>query len=102
MKFEERMISRLNGLLEKGDRAIKTYTTERVAGEGWIDFTATTLDENLFAEWKTQSLSILVDSVGEDHVYSQSFRDFVGQAHASSVEKGLGILRAIREDIQNG
>jgi len=57
-----------------------------------------TLDEGQFTEWRTQTLAFLISQLGSGNIYVSSFKDEVKQAYKSSVEAGIGILRAVRED----
>jgi hypothetical protein len=56
----------------------------------------------LLNEWKTQTLAFPSGLLSKDHPYIEQFRSEVKQGFRSKVEAGLGILRALREDIIGG
>jgi hypothetical protein len=55
-----------------------------------------------FAEWKAQSLNLLRGNLGAEHVYSESFQSETTVADAIEVRAGVGVLRALREDLIEG
>lgn len=92
-----RTIERLGVLIEKGKDVLKTHTPNP---PGVIGFP--TLDSGPFAEWRSRSEACLVSSLGEGHVYVERFREQVEQPYVGTVEAGIGILRAVLQDLEAG
>ncbi len=61
-----------------------------------------TLDHGAFAEWQAQALSFLTGLLGPNHPYVDRFRTQVERGFTSSAQAGIGILRAVREDLKCG
>ena len=59
-------------------------------------------DSGAFAEWRTQCLAFLTNLLGAGHTYVVNFEEAVDHAFADRVEAGIGILRAVREDLRDG
>jgi hypothetical protein len=97
MSVRDDVIQRLDALLQKADRVLSTH---RPNPPNVIGFT--TLDSQTFTEWQTQSLTYLINLLGPDHTYVQSFREQIKSGYRGTVESGKGILQAVREDIQGG
>ena len=89
----EALLARVDALLAKGQAVA---TTEYSSGSAdWVEYGA-------YQEWRTQSLSALVEIVGTDRAYAVEFAKTVRSNSPYSVKAGTGILRALREDIGNG
>ncbi len=88
---------RLDQLIAKGQAVLGTH---RPNPPGVIGFP--TLNSGAFAEWKTQALACLVSVLGDGHVYVENFKGQVQKAYQGTVEAGLGILRAAKEDLAAG
>ena len=55
-----------------------------------------------FVEWRTQSLALLTNLLGAEHTYVVNFKGDAGKDSTVSVENGIGILRAVQEDLRDG
>jgi hypothetical protein len=97
MPIEERIVSRLDELIEKGDEVLGTHKPNPPNVIGFP-----TLASGRFAEWQTQVESFLITLLGQEHVYVQNFRGRVQEGFRSHVHMGQGILRAVKEDILGG
>jgi hypothetical protein len=97
MEFEQELCERIDALLRKGDQVLSTHKPNP---PNVIAFS--TLDHGTFVEWQTQCLSFLNGLLPKDHTYVEQFRSEVKIGFRSSVEAGLGVLRALREDIVGG
>ena len=97
MDTAQRFKVRIGRLLEKGSTVLGTHSPNPPNVIGFP-----TLDPGSFAEWRAQSLSLLTDLLGADHVYTTDFVQKVGKGYTSSVEAGLGILKAVAEDLDDG
>lgn len=95
---QQAVASRLLALADKGEEVLATH---RPNPPNVIGFP--TLDSGRFSEWRTQSLAFLRNVFGEGHVYPSSFADATDRGgHTGEAQRGVGILRAAREDIEGG
>jgi len=91
-------LERIQMLIEKGEKVRNTHTPNP---PNFIGFT--TLDNSLFSSWKNQSAQFLQANLPPDSPYIESFQKIVkSEGHMSNLDKGLGILVAVREDIEGG
>lgn len=97
MNTSQRFKARIERLLTKGRSVLATH---RPNPPNVIGFP--TLDYGAFAEWRTQSLSLLMNLLGPEHVYVASFEQTVEKGFTSNVESGIGILTAVGEDLEDG
>ncbi|WP_420463375.1 hypothetical protein [Candidatus Palauibacter sp.] len=97
MDTSQRFRVRIDRLLAKGSAVLGTHSPDP---PGVIGFP--TLDHGAFTEWRAQSLSLLTNLLGTDHVYVASFEQEVDRSYTSSVEAGIGILKAVSEDLEDG
>lgn len=88
---------RIARLIAKGAAVRETHSPNP---PGVIGFP--TLSAGAFAEWRTQSLSLLTNLLGSKHTYVASFEKEVDGGYVSTVEVGIGILNAVREDLEDG
>jgi hypothetical protein len=58
-----------------------------------------TLDGGAFTKWQTQTLRFLERNLGAKDIYTERFRADVESGFKGSVEAGIGILRAVKEDL---
>ncbi len=93
------VLERLNELIHKAYNLMDTFEApgpNMIGFEGWVD-------TELFAEWRAQSLVLLKGIFGNDHQYSISFENDTNRpGMPSSVKSGIGILKAVREDVDGG
>jgi hypothetical protein len=97
MNKEQQILDRLDSLVEKGNQVLATY---RPNPPNVIGFP--TLSSEAFSEWKTQTLSFLINLLGQEHIYVQNFKKEVQKGYTSSAHAGQGILRGVREDVEGG
>jgi len=97
VSVDERVLARLDQLIEKADQALATHTPPPPNVIGFP-----TLDSEPFTEWQTQSLAFLVNLLGDGHVYVRTFRETVDGGYQGAVKAGKGILIAVREDVAGG
>ena len=98
MDVTQRFEARIERLLAKGSAVLKTHSPNPA---GVIGFP--TLDPGACAEWRTQSLALLTNLLGAKHVYVTSFEQATDDGgYTGSVEAGVGILKAVGEDLQDG
>lgn len=87
-------MERLEQLIVKGEAVLRTHKPNPPNVIGFP-----TLDEGPFAEWRTQTLAFLTRQLGSGHTYVSNFEHQVKDGFLGSVQEGIGILRAVREDI---
>lgn len=98
MKMESNDIARLDRLIEKGEKVLASHTPNPPNVIGFP-----ILDRSLFSEWKSQSLSCIEALCGREHSYYKEYDAQVKKnAYLSSAKGGVGILKAIREEIAGG
>jgi len=61
-----------------------------------------TLDEDAFLEWKTNVENLIILTTGKNSVYYQNFINHVKQGHISHIDFGIGVLKALKEDLKLG
>ena len=96
MLSEEILINRLNELIEKGNN-LKTKTQsfyQKGIGATWID-------REFFYKWKINSIAYLERNFFRTSYYN-GFNSGVGASVEMSLETGLGVLKALKEDIEKG
>ncbi len=97
IQTEEKILQRLDELIRKGEDAKSRYreSPPGVMGAGHIDY-------DIFNEWKTSSENILIKVAGENSHYRNNFVEDTKNPWKSSVDAGVGILRALKSDIESG
>lgn len=95
---EERLIARLDRLIEKADKVLATHTPNP---PGYIGFA--TLDAEITQAWKASSENLIKTICGEESSY---FKNFIKETkrgeYQDSVKSGKGILQALKEDVESG
>ena len=97
MDTSQRFKARIERLLAKGSSVLATHKPNPPNVIGFP-----TLDHRAFAEWRTQSLSLLTNLLGPEHVCVASFEQAVKEGFTNSVNSGIGILKALGEDLEDG
>lgn len=97
MRVEDRIVQRIDQLIEKADAVLATHKPNPPNVIGF-----TTLASGIFAEWRTQVENFLTNLLGSDHVYVRNFQEKVQDGYPGHVQIGQGILRAVREDVLGG
>lgn len=83
------------------EKAIETRIDELIEA-GW-DVLYSDFDARAFDQWRKRAFSCLNVLLGPDHLYTQSFRNYVETAEEISLLVGGGILSAAREEVsRNG
>ena len=90
-------VERLDQLIAKGEAVLRTH---RPSPPEFIGFP--TVDSGAFTEWRTQALACLVSLLGNGHVYVENFKEKIDEGYQTTVNAGIGILKATREDIAAG
>lgn len=81
------------------DLANRTLATKQTSS-GMI--TSTWVNSELFFEFRTSSLSFILNLYGENHPFYKDFNKIVAKAYPYDIEQGRGILKSIKTEIDNG
>lgn len=84
------LIDRINKLLALGKSAI-----ESGSNSGYPD-------NELFFEFCSSSLALILNLFGQLHPFYTGFENLVQRARVSDTEAGLGILKSVKAEIENG
>lgn len=93
-----KLIERVGQLLEKGQ---KVAATKRNNSSEHV-IAPSTVNSPLFHEWKNNSQNFISMVCGEDSPYYKNFVEGVKTAHPSDADHGIGILTALKEDLELG
>jgi hypothetical protein len=94
----QEIAERLRELKARGQPVLSSHTPNPPNVIGFP-----TLDSGLFAGWRTQCLTYMQNVFGNGHTYSTSFDSATNQhGYTNEVEKGMAILEAAAEDVENG
>lgn len=95
---EEQIIQRLDQLIQKGLEARNHYVPGPPGAIG-----ASHIDYAFFNEWKNNSENLIIGVAGENSHYYKNFVNEVKDPWDERyVESGIGILRALKNDIEGG
>lgn len=93
----EELIERVNQLIQKGQDVL---SSERHSPPNVI--APSTVDRGLFYEWKTNSENFILLIGNKDTPYYKNFIEGVERNYTSDAKQGIGILKALREDLTLG
>jgi hypothetical protein len=102
MRLEQLQI-RINELITLADAVLATrqeQPTERsggvvIAGSVWVD-------NEMFQEFRSASLSFMNNLLGSNHVMYTEFESKIKSAHPTYITAGRGILKAVKQEIDGG
>jgi hypothetical protein len=94
---DKKILERIEQLIQKGIQTKSHYipSPPNVIGGGHIDY-------SVFNEWKNSAENIIVKVAGKDSHYYQNFIEQVKNPWNEHAEKGVGILKALKDDIGSG
>ena len=87
---------RINQLIDIANRTLATKQTS--SGR----FSSSRVDSELFVEFRTSSLSFILNLYGEKHPYYKDFNEIVERASPHDTERSRGILNSIKTEIDGG
>ena len=90
-QYSERIIQ----LIELADGTLATKQTSSKGLSTWVN-------SELFFEFRTSSLSFILNLYGDNHPFYKEFDKIVVRADPYNTEHGRGILKSIRTEIDNG
>ncbi len=99
--IEKRLLDRVGELIRKGEGVLKSEWQQSIPGVNIIN-PHSFVNSAMFSEWRNQSLTFLNSLLGASHTYTISFTQSCSDSNPLDTERGIGILRAVHEDIQGG
>ena len=87
---------RINYLIDLANRTLATKTVD----DGTIP--RNRVNAELFFELRSASLSLIIKTVGVEHPFYKEFEQNVKYASPNDVEKGRGILKSIKAELDAG
>jgi len=90
----EKILSRITNLIERTEEVFSKQRSDR-HHEGEVDLRG-------FNEIRTASLSFLQAIFGTEHTYFKDFEEKVVANHKGCIEESLGILEAVKNEIESG
>lgn len=87
---------RINYLIDLANRTLATKTVD------YGTIPRNRVNAELFFELRSASLSLILKMVGVDHPFYKEFEQHVKNASPSDVEKGRGILKSIKAELDAG
>jgi hypothetical protein len=98
MNYEEKLIERATQLLAKAQGVAST----RYNNSSENVFMSDMVNSTLFHEWRNNTQNFILLVCGESSPYYKNFVDGVKSASPEDVEHGIGILKALKEDLELG
>lgn len=87
---------RITQLIDLANRTLATkQTSSGTFGSSWVN-------SELFFEFRTSSLSFILNLYGVSHPFYKDFNQIVVSADPYQTEQGRGILKSIKTEIDNG
>ena len=97
-RAEKTTLERIDALI---DKANAVRATHKPNPPGVIGFPTT--DSEAFTEWATQGVTFLENLLGPNHTYTNAFRSEAERGgYTGVVSSGIGVLSAVREDVEGG
>ena len=101
MNIDKKIIDRLEELTKLGEQVVATNFSRSGGGVTYIGDRG--VDSQLSSQWGTSCLNILSRVFGKDSDHYKKFDDLFHKFHDySPVRKALGILKAAKDDYENG
>lgn len=96
MNIEEKLLLRVNELIKLAD---SVSNSSRTSGGS---LSMTTVNTELFSQFRNASLSFIVNLFGNEHPYYKDFNSKCARTYPSETQIGRGILTAIKSEIEQG
>jgi hypothetical protein len=105
--IDQRLVDRADELIRKGEAVLSTARPSQSSRRnpqhyGGIIDASSRVDFALWSEWRNQSLSFLQRTLGDADTYSVQFAAYCTGTTISDANGGLGILRAVKQDLEGG
>jgi hypothetical protein len=99
MKIDEKIIKRFEELISNSKQVISTNYQH----QGVVDFQGSSVDREKSHQWGMSCLSILKNTFGQESDFYKRFNDLYSSFdYLWAVTTGLGILKAAKDDYENG
>ena len=96
MESVDKFLKQINQLIAKGEGVLASaQPIPNLPG-----FLA--LDSSAFSEWDSQSMSFMIRELGQEHTFVHNFQSKGDPSSPDTVKAGLGILKALREEYNQG
>jgi hypothetical protein len=96
MNIEEKLLLRINDLIKLADSVSNSARTHGSSIQ------MTSVDTELFSQFRNASLSFIVNLFGNEHPYYKDFNAKCARTYPSETKIGKGILAAIKSEIEQG
>jgi hypothetical protein len=96
MNIEQKLISRVDELIQKADYVLASTSS------GGGSLSISTVNNERFSEFRNASLSFIVNLYGENHPYYKDFNSKCARTYPSETRTGRGIMNAIKSEIEQG
>jgi hypothetical protein len=101
MTLDEKIVSRIDGLIQTGLRVLQTRSNTNDAGHSFLGELA--VNSELSSQWVTSCLNILDRIFGKESDHYARFKEQAEDFEIHScVMKALGVLKAAKDDYENG
>jgi HEPN domain len=101
LNIDQKIVNRLNELIERGEQVVKTGKSR--SGRGVVYVGDWSVDSQLSHQWGMSCLSILERTFGDESNYYKNFNGLYSRFNDyTPVKNALGILRAAKDDYENG
>ena len=94
----EKLIERISQLITKG----QTVASSRYNRSSENVYAPDMVNSESFHEWKNNAQNFILLVCGENSPYYKNFNEEVKTAFSSDVDHGIGILKALKEDLELG
>ena len=92
----QKFTDRINSLIDLANKTLATrQTSTGMLSSSWVN-------SELFYEFRSSSLSFILNLYGDKHPYFSEFNKFVIRAEPYDMEQGRGILKSIKSELDDG
>lgn len=91
------ILARIQRLIDRGEEILATD-----GWDGYDEYAVSTFDEGAFVGWRAQCMTFLDGFLSASYYVSHASLALAGDDGALSIRRTLGILKALREDVEAG
>jgi hypothetical protein len=95
-KTEQKLIDRINQLVDKAEKLKAAKRPDELVSSIFV------VDYAGFQEWNASMENIIIKIAGIESPYYINYKHVVQDVYLSCVEAGIGIILALKEDIEQG
>ena len=105
--IDQRLVDRAEELTRKGEEVLRTAAPSQGSRRDPRGYSTSTdansrVDYGLWSEWRNQTLSFLQRTLGDTDTYAVEFAEHCTGTSVTVTKGGLGILRAVKQDLEGG